>query len=124
MSRSLKCGYPAGTSLSLTAPARRNRVAKSSLRTAALYCLAIWAAVWLLFLLLRFSTLDVRNVPGAGSFLLSSLVASMLAPLVAGGLAIAALARQPREPANWLTLAGAAAVLLVQASLALSSRWL
>ena len=97
---------------------------KGSLRTAALFCLAIWSAVWLLFLLLRFSSLDVRNIPGAGPFLLSSLVVSALAPIVAAALAVAALVREPRVPANWLTFAAASAVLVGEVLLFLSSRWL
>lgn len=99
-------------------------MAKGSLRTASLLCLAIWSAVWLLFLLLRFSSLDVRSIPGAGPFLLSSLVVSALAPIVAAALAVAALAREPRLPVNWLTFAAASAVLLAEALLFLSSRWL
>ena len=45
---------------------------KLSLRAASLLCVAIWAGVWTLFLLLRFSSLDVRYIPGAGGILLSA----------------------------------------------------
>ena len=95
-----------------------------SLRAAALCCVAVWAGVWLLFLLLRFSSLDVRYVPGAGSILLSALVLSVLAPIVAVVLAAAALVRAPRTPANWLTLGLAGAALCGQWLLFLSSRWM
>lgn len=97
---------------------------KAPLRSAALICLAVWAAVWLLFLLLRFSSLDVRYIPGVPLILLGALAASFLAPIVALGLAAAALLRQPRVLLNLLTLAGAAAALVVQALVFSSSRWL
>ena len=99
-------------------------MAKASLRLAALSCLAVWAGVWLLFLLLRLSPLDVRNIPGAGVILLGALVIALLAPIAATGLAAAALVRQPRVPLNQLALAAAIAALCVQALLFLSSRWL
>src|ERR1700752_2838884 len=97
---------------------------KAPWRSAALACLAVWAAVWLLFLLLRFSSLDVRYIPGAPAFMLGALAASFLAPIVALILAAAALARQPRVLLNLLTLAGAAAALVVQALVFSSARWL
>lgn len=97
---------------------------RMSLRTASLTCVAIWAAIWLLFLALRFSSLDVRYIPGAGSFLLSALVISVLAPFVAAGLAAAALLRAPRVPLNWLTLGAAVAALCCQSLLFLSTRWM
>ncbi len=99
-------------------------MARTPLRSAALSCLAVWAAVWLLFLLLRFSSLDVRYIPGAGRILLGALVISFLAPIVAAGLAAAALVRQPRVLVNLLALACAAAALVVQALVFASSRWL
>lgn len=109
----------------MTAPSdNRNRLTRISLRAASLSCVAIWVAVWLLFLSLRFSSLDVRYIPGAGSFLLSALVLSVLAPIVAVCLATAALVRGARVPANWLTLGLAGAALCCQALLFLSSRWL
>lgn len=97
---------------------------KISLRAASLFCVAIWAGVWLLFLLLRFSSLDVRYIPGGGGILLSALVLCVLAPIVAVGLAAAAMVRGPRVPANWLTLGLASATLCGQWLLFLSSRWL
>jgi hypothetical protein len=96
----------------------------SSLRTASISCLAIWAAIWLLFLSLRFSTLDVTGIPGAGLVLLGSLVAAVLAPIVATGLAAAALFRQPRVPLNWMVLGCSTAVLLGQALLFFVTSWM
>jgi hypothetical protein len=107
-----------------TAPGSRNRLSRISLRAASLSSVAVWLAVWLLFLSLRFSSLDVRYIPGAGGILLCALVLSMLAPIVAVGLAAAALIRAPRVPANWLTLGLAGAALCCQALLFLSTRWL
>src|SRR5258706_266174 len=97
---------------------------KVSLRTASIACLAIWAAVWLLFLSIRFSPLDIRSVPGIGMFTLGALGVALLAPIVASGLAVAALVRQPRVPLNWLTLGCAVAALFGQGLLFLVTRWL
>ena len=97
---------------------------KASLRTASISCLAIWAAVWLLFLFMRLSPLDIRSIPGIGMVMLVALGVALLAPIVATGLAGAALVRQPRVPLNWLTLGCAIAALLGQGLLFLISRWL
>ena len=99
-------------------------MAKSSLRTASISCLAIWAAVWLLFLLMRFSPLDYRGIPGIGMIMLVALGVALLAPLVAIGLAGAALVRQPRVPLNWITLGCAIAAFFGQGLLFLITRWL
>jgi len=97
---------------------------KASLRTASISCLAIWAAVWLLFLLMRLSPLDIRSIPAIGMVTLVALGIALLAPIVATGLAGAALVRQPRVPPNWLTLGCAIAALLGQGLLFLISKWL
>jgi hypothetical protein len=97
---------------------------KASLRTASISCLAIWAAVWLLFLLMRLSPLDIMSIPGIGMVMLVALGVALLAPIVATGLAGAALVRQPRVPMNWLTLGCAIAALLGQGLLFLITRWL
>ena len=107
----------------VTAP-RSDNLAKDSLRTAAIYCLAIWVGVWLLFLLIRFSRLDIRVVPGAGPFMLSALAASFLAPVVGTALAVASSIRRPRVLASWLLLGCALVALFVQALVFLNSRWL
>jgi hypothetical protein len=97
---------------------------KASLRTASISCLAIWAAVWLLFLLMRFSPFDIRRIPDIGMITLVALGLALLMPIVATGLAGAALIRQPRVPLNWLTLGFAIAVLFGQGLLFLITRWL
>jgi len=99
-------------------------MAKASLRTASIYCLALWVAIWLLFLTLRFSFFDIRVIPGIGPVMLVALVVALLAPIVAAGLAAAALVRQPRAPLNWLTLGCAIAALVGQMFLFLVTRWL
>jgi hypothetical protein len=97
---------------------------KASLRTAAILCLAIWAAIWLTFFLLRMSPLDIRRIPGIGMIMLGTLAVALLAPIVAIGLAGAALVRKPRLPMNWLTLGCAIAALFGQGLLFLITRWL
>ncbi len=96
---------------------------KVSLRTASISCLAIWLAIWLLFLLIRLSPLDIRDIPGIGTIMLSALAVALVAPIVATGLAGAALVRQPR-PLNLLTLGCAIAALLGQVLLFVITRWL
>ena len=54
----------------------------------ALYGLVLWLAVWAFFLVMRFSRLDVRDIPAAGPILLVSLAYSFLAPLAAGALSL------------------------------------
>jgi hypothetical protein len=107
----------------VTAPPSDN-TAKDSLRAAAIYCLAAWVGVWLLFLLIRLSRLDIRVVPGIGPFMLSALVVSFLAPIVATALAVASLIRRPGVLLNWLVPGCALAALTVQAFVFLSSRWM
>jgi hypothetical protein len=87
-------------------------MAKTSLRRAAVYCLAIWAGVWILFLLIRISPFDIRFIPGIGPIMLMALVISVLAPVVAIGIAGAAVIREPRAGLNWLLLGGAIVALL------------
>ena len=93
------------------------------MRTAALWCLAIWAAIWLAFLSIRFSSFDIRVIPGIGPVMLLALVVALVAPLVAIGISGIALAKQPRVSLNWLTLGGAVAALLGQIALFGITRW-
>jgi hypothetical protein len=95
-----------------------------SLRTASIYCLAIWAAVWLLFLAIRLSPLDIRIIPGIGPIMLIALVVALVAPIVAIGLAGTALVRHPRTPLNWAVLGCAIAALLGQGIVFAVTRWL
>jgi hypothetical protein len=99
-------------------------VAKTALRTASTVCLAIWAVIWLLFLLLRLSPLDIRSIPGASRFLLTALAIALLAPIAATGLAGAALALHPRVPRDRLVLGWAVAAFFGQVFLFLIARWL
>jgi len=97
---------------------------KVSLRIASVSCLAIWAAIWLLFLLMRLSSFDIRNIPGIGMVMLTALAVALVSPIVATGLAGAALVREPRAPLNLLTFGCAIAALLGQFFLFLISRWM
>ncbi|HLX81817.1 MAG TPA: hypothetical protein VKS43_14655 [Burkholderiales bacterium] len=99
-------------------------MSKVSLRTAAIACLAIWVAVWVLFLLMRFSQLDIRGIPGIGVVMLVALAVTLLAPIVGIGLAGVALVRQPRVSLNWLTFGCAFAALFGQGLLFLITRWM
>jgi len=99
-------------------------MARASLRTASIYCLALWVAIWLLFLLMRFSPLDIRDIPGIGMIMLIAFAVALVAPIVATGLAGAALVRQPRVFLNLLVFGCAIAALLGQVFLFLISRWL
>jgi hypothetical protein len=98
--------------------------AKPYLRTWAMYCLAIWAAIWAMFMLMRFSPLDIRTIPGIGMVLLGSLVVALVAPLAATVLAAAALFRQSRSLLTLLTLACALAVLVGQVLLFSMTGWM
>jgi hypothetical protein len=97
---------------------------KASLRTASIYCLMLWLAIWLLFLLMRFSPLDIRGIPGIGMIMLVAVAVALVAPIVATVLAGAALFREPRAPQNLLIFGCAIAALIGQACLFLISRWL
>jgi hypothetical protein len=97
---------------------------KASLRTASICCLALWGAIWLLFLLMRLSAFDIRGLPGIGMIMLVSIGIALVAPIVAIGLAGAALVRQPRAPLNLLTFVCAIAALVGQACLFVISRWM
>jgi hypothetical protein len=78
-------------------------MAKSWLRIASISCLAIWVAIWLLFLLMRLSPLDITSSPGIGMVMLIALVIAFVAPIVATGLAGVALIRRSRAPLDLLT---------------------
>jgi hypothetical protein len=99
-------------------------MAKATLRTASICCLALWVAIWLLFLLMRFSPIDIRGIPGIGMIMLTAFAVALVAPIVATGLAGASLIRQPRAPLSLLVFGCAIAALLGQVFLFLVSRWL
>lgn len=77
-----------------------------------------------MFLLMRLSPLDMRNIPSIGPVMLIALVVPSIAPIVATGIAGAALVRQPRVPVNWLIFGCAIAALLGQVILFTITRWL
>ena len=95
-----------------------------TLRSASISCLAIWLAIWLVFLLMSLSPLDIRNIPGIGMVMLVALAVALVAPLLATGLSGAALVRQPRAPLNLLIFGCSVAALLGQVLLFLVSSWL
>jgi hypothetical protein len=99
-------------------------MAKVSLRTASISCLAIWVAMWLVFLLMSLSPFDIRDIPGIGKVMLIALVVALVAPIAATGLAGAALVRRPRAPLTLLTFGCALAALLGQVVLFLMSSWM
>jgi hypothetical protein len=99
-------------------------MANLSLRKAALLCLATWLGIWVVFMLMRFSPLDIRIIPGIGPLLLVALVVALLAPIVATILAAGALLRQPRDLKNLLTLGCALAALVGQMFIFAITKWL
>jgi hypothetical protein len=99
-------------------------MARARLRTASILCLAIWAAIWLLFFVLRLSPLDIRVIPGIGLIMLGAFALAVAVPLLAIVLAAAAVFRQPEIRLNWLILGCAIAALLGQVFLLLVFRWL
>lgn len=99
-------------------------MAKPSLQTAAIYCLGLWVAIWILFLFMRLAPFDIRGIPGVGVIVLIALAIALVAPMLATGLAAAALFRQPRAPLNLLTFACAIAAFFGQVFLFLITRWL
>ena len=99
-------------------------MAKWSLRSASIYCLAIWLAIWFLFLLIRLLSFDIRIIPGIGPVMLLALVVALVAPIVAMGVAGAALFRQPRVPLNWLLLGCTIAAFVGQCVLFRITKWL
>jgi hypothetical protein len=99
-------------------------MARSSLRSASITCIATWGAIWSLFYLVRHSTFDVSRHPSLGSVALVLLVTVAITPIAATGLAVAAVVRRPAGFLNWLTLGCAIAALSGQVYLFSSSQWL
>jgi hypothetical protein len=96
----------------------------TSLRVASTCCLAIWAALWLLFLLIRFSSFDIRIIPGIGPVMLIALVVALVAPVVATVIAGTALLREPRISLNWVIFACSIVAVVGQAMLFMITKWL
>jgi hypothetical protein len=99
-------------------------VAEASLKTASIYCLGIWVAVWLLFMLIRFSGFDIRVIPGIGPIMLMALVVAVIAPVVALGIAGVALIRRPRAGLGWLILGCAVAACFAVGFIFAATKWL
>jgi hypothetical protein len=97
---------------------------KTTLKTVSIACLAVWAAIWCLFMLIRFSGFDIRVIPGIGPIMLVALGVAILAPVVAIGVAAVALVRQPRATLSWLILGGAVAACLLVGLIFAATKWL
>ena len=99
-------------------------MSRISIRAAAIWCLAIWAAVWCFFMVIRLSGFDIRIIPGIGPLMLVALAISVLAPVVAVGIAGASLIKRPRTVASWLILGCAVAACIIVAYIFEATRWL
>jgi hypothetical protein len=98
--------------------------ARAVLRTPAVLCLALWCAIWATWMAIRFSSFDIRVIPGIGPVMLASLVVAVLAPFVASIFAVIALLRQGRTRFNWLVFGAALAVFVGQCAVFLVTRWM
>ncbi len=94
------------------------------MRKAAIACVGAWAGIWVVFMLIRFSGLDVRAIPGAGPILLLLFAASGILPLAASVLALVATIQDPKVRSNWIALAAAVAILCIQAFLFTANKWM
>jgi hypothetical protein len=94
------------------------------LRKLAFSILAVWIAIWFLFLMIRMSPFDIRVIPGIGAIMLLALAAALLAPVAATGIAVFALCRGSRAPLDWIVLGCAAAALVGQTLLFGASGWM
>ena len=99
-------------------------MAKLTLRTASIWCLAIWAAVWCLFMLIRFSGIDIRVIPGIGPIMLVALVISIIGPAVAIVIVGVSLIRRPRSALSWLILASAVVACFAVVGIYTAMKWL
>lgn len=97
---------------------------KVPLRTASIWCLAIWAAMWCLFILIRVFGFDIRIIPGIGPILLGALAVAIFAPVIAVGIAATSLIRRPRTAVSWLILGCAVAACLAVGYILAATRWL
>lgn len=99
-------------------------MARNWLRSAALICIALWVAIWLVFIGVRLSSFDVSQHPSLGRLALILLLTVLMAPLLAIGFGIAAVLQRPAVLSNWITLACAGAALVLQTLLFLVTRWM
>jgi hypothetical protein len=99
-------------------------MAKTILRAASVSCLAIWVVIWLAFLVMRLSPVDIRHIPDIGIIMLTAFAVAMASPILAAALSAAVLVRHPRAPRDLLIFVCAIAALLGQGFLFLITRWL
>jgi hypothetical protein len=99
-------------------------MSRSWLQSAAVVCISLWGAIWLLFIGVRFSSFDVSQHRSLGPVLLVLLLTVLVAPLAAIGFAIAAVVQRPAVLSNWITLGCAGAAFAGQALLFLITRWM
>jgi hypothetical protein len=97
---------------------------KTSLQTAAISCLVVWAVIWAVFLLIHISTFEIRGVPGIGFIMLGALAIALIAPVVATVLAGLAVFRSPRPPRGLLVLGCAISAVVGQGLLFLLTKLL
>lgn len=95
-----------------------------SLRKIAAACIAVWIVIWIIFMAIRFSTLDVRLIPGAGGMLLLMLTAAAALPLVATLLSVMATIQKPAAPMNWVTLGCSIGIMVGQVVMFTASKWM
>lgn len=100
------------------------RETKWTLRSGAIACLAVWLAIWVFFMLVRFSHFDIRQIPGIGPVMLLLLAAASATPLAGSILALLAVIQRPSVPLNWITLVCGVAALVGQAILFAASKWM
>ena len=97
---------------------------KASLRNVSIYCLGIWVAVWLVFMLMRFSGFDIRVIPGIGPIMLIALGLAVISPVLALVIASAALIQRPRAVLGWLILGSAVAACFAVGIIFEATKWL
>jgi ACR3 family arsenite efflux pump ArsB len=77
-----------------------------------------------MFLIVRFSPLDIRVIPGIGPIMLVALVIAIISPVLALGIAAVALMRQPRAVLGWLILGCAVAACCAEGLIFAATKWL
>jgi hypothetical protein len=75
-------------------------------------------------MLIRFSGLDIRVIPGIGPIMLVALGVAVVGPIVAIGIAGFALILRPHATLNWLILGCAVAACLAVGFIFSATKWL
>src|ERR1700733_15098819 len=99
-------------------------MAKESLKAVSIYCLGVWVAVWLMFMLIRFSGFDIRVIPGIGPIMLGALLVAVISPVLALGIAGVSLIRRPRAVLGWVILGCAVAACFAVGLIFTATKWL